>query len=47
MPYLKLYFKKKANVTWDQMYDLANEEHVEIQKKLIQKKGQHRQKAEQ
>ena len=46
MPYLKLYFEKKLNVSWDQMYDLANEEYVEKQKKSLEKKEHWRQKAE-
>ena len=46
MPYLKLYFEKKPNVSWDWMYDLANEEYVEKQKKSLEKKEHWRQKAE-
>ena len=46
MPYLKLYFEKKPNVSWDQMYDLANEEYAEKQKKSLEKKEHRRQKAE-
>ena len=46
MPYLKLYFEKKMNVSWDWMYDLANEEYAEKQKKSLEKKEHRRQKAE-
>ena len=46
MPYLKLYFEKKLNVSWDWMYDLANDKYVEKQKKSLEKKEHWRQKAE-
>ena len=46
MPNLKLYFEKKPNVSWDQMYNLANEEYVEKQKKSLEKKERQRQTAE-
>ena len=46
LPYLKLYFDKKENVTWERMYHIANEDYREKQKKLLNRICEHERKKE-
>ena len=46
LPYLKLYFNKKENVTWERMYQIANEDYREKQKKLLNRIREHERKKE-
>ena len=37
LPYVKLYYDKKENITWQRMYELVNEDYLAKQQKQIQK----------
>ena len=37
LPYIKLYYDKKENITWQCMYELVNEDYLTKQQKQIQK----------
>ena len=37
LPYVKLYYDKKENITWQRMYELVNEDYLAKQQKQMQK----------